>query len=59
MTIQEKTERLEVARRKVQDFVDQGGNLKSPEALPLGLELVRAFDDLAKEFGEGILRPIK
>lgn len=57
--IREKTAKLERVKAKVQDFVDRGGDLKSTEALPLGLEMVQAYDDLAKEFGEGILKPIK
>jgi hypothetical protein len=58
-TIQEKTARLETARKKVEAFVAAGGDLKSPEAVPLGLELLQAFDEVAKEFGPGILKPIK
>ena len=57
-TIEEKTARLESAKEKVKQFVDSGGDLKSPEALPLGVEFIEAYDDLAKEFGYEILKPI-
>jgi hypothetical protein len=43
----------------VEDFVERGGDLKSPEAVPLGMELLRAFDDLAIEFGHGVLKSTK
>ena len=50
-TILEKTARLESLKEKVQRFVDSGGDLKSPEAVPLGVEFVQAYSDLAREFG--------
>jgi hypothetical protein len=59
VTIQEKTARLEAARKKVEEFVAAGGDLKSKEAVPVGLELVNAFADLAKDFGHEILKPLK
>jgi hypothetical protein len=58
-TIGEKTARLESVKEKVKQFVDSGGDLKSPEAVPLGVEFIQAYDDLAKEFGCEILKPIK
>ncbi len=58
-TIQEKTARLEAARRKVEEFVAAGGDLKSPAAVPVGMKFVKAFADYAKEFGYEILKPIK
>jgi len=58
-TIQEKTARLEAARQKVEAFVAAGGDLKSREAAPVGLELVNACADLAKDFGHEILKPLK
>lgn len=58
-TIQEKTARLEAARKKVEAFIAAGGDLKSPAAVPVGMELLKAFADLAKEFGYEILKPIK
>jgi len=57
--IEEKTARLESVKEKVKQFVDSGGDLKSPEALPLGVEFIQAYDDLAIEFGYEILKPIK
>jgi hypothetical protein len=58
-TIEEKTARLESAKEKIKHFVDSGGDLKSPEAVPLGLEFIQAYDDLAKEFGYEVLKPIE
>ncbi|MGC0777465.1 MAG: hypothetical protein WCD68_09685 [Candidatus Acidiferrum sp.] len=57
--ILEKTARLETARKSVEAFVAAGGDLKSKEAVPVGLELVNALADLAKEFGYEILKPMK
>jgi hypothetical protein len=58
-TIQEKTARLEAARKKVEQFAAAGGDLQSPAAVPVGLELVHAYADVAREFGHEILKPIK
>jgi hypothetical protein len=58
-TIQEKTARLEAARKKVEAFVAAGGDLKSADAVPVALELVDACADLAKDFGYEILKPIR
>jgi hypothetical protein len=58
-TIQEKTARLEAARKSVEAFVAKGGDLASKEAVPVGMEFVQAFADVAKEFGYDILKPIK
>ena len=58
-TILAKTARLESVKEKVQRFVNSGGDLKSPEAVPLGVELIQAYEDLAKEFGHEILKPIE
>ena len=58
-TIEEKRARLAAAQQKVQEFIDAGGDLKSSAAVPVGLEFVKAFADLAKEFGYEILKPIK
>jgi hypothetical protein len=45
----EKAARLEAARLKAQQFLDNGGDLKSSEAVPVGVEFIEAFNDLAKE----------
>ena len=58
-TIEAKTARLEAVKEKVKQFVDNGGDLKSPEAAPLGVEFIQALDSLAKEFGYQILKPIE
>jgi hypothetical protein len=42
----------------VEEFVAAGGDLTSKEAVPVGIEFVQAFADLAKEFGYNILKPI-
>jgi hypothetical protein len=57
-TIQEKIVALEEARKNVEAFVDGGGDLKSKEAVPVGMTLLRAYDALAKEFGDGIIKPV-
>jgi hypothetical protein len=58
-TTEEKTARLATARKKLEAFVAAGGDLKSYEAVPAGMEFVNAFADLAKDFGYEILKPIK
>lgn len=50
-TILEKTARLKSLKEKVERFMDSGGDLKSPEAVPLGVGFIHAYLDLAKEFG--------
>jgi hypothetical protein len=50
IVIREKTARLEAAKLKVQQFLDNGGDLKSSEAVPVGVEFIQAFSELAKEF---------
>jgi hypothetical protein len=57
-TLKEKTARLKAANEKVQDFVSKGGDLKSPEAVPLGMELVLAANEVGKDLGYEILKPI-
>jgi hypothetical protein len=57
--INEKTERLRVAREKVEAFIAAGGDLKSPEAVPLGMELVLAANEVGIELGYNILKPVK
>ena len=51
--IRQKTARLEAARLKVQQFLDNGGDLKSSDAVPVGVELIQAFSELAKEAQSG------
>jgi hypothetical protein len=50
-TVQEKLAWLDAVRRKVQRFVDEGGDLKSEEAAQLGITLYLAVIDLKREFG--------
>jgi hypothetical protein len=47
-TILEKTARLKSLKEKVERFMDGGGDLKSPEAVPLGVEFIQAYLDLQK-----------
>lgn len=37
-----KTDRLERARIKAEEFIAAGGDLKSKKAVPLGMELIKA-----------------
>ena len=55
-SIQEKLARLDSISRSIASFVRQGGNLDSTDSFPLGLELIYAADDIAREFGYRILR---
>lgn len=58
-TVAEKSARLKIAREKVEEFVAGGGDLASKDGLPVGMEFVQAFADVAKDFGYDILKPIK
>jgi hypothetical protein len=58
-TIEEKTERLRVAQEKVEAFIAAGGDIKSPGAAPLGMELVLAANEVGIELGYNILKPVK
>ena len=54
-TIQAKTSRLKAVRKKVEAFVAAGGDLKSADAVPLGIEFMDACADLAEDFGYEIV----
>ena len=56
-TVQEKLDWLDAVRRKVQKFVDDGGDLKSEEADQLGMTLYLAVTDLKKELGMQTAKP--
>lgn len=56
--IQEKMHQLEAAKRKVDVFLEQNGDLKSQAAVLVGLEFVHAFDAVAREFGYEVVRPL-
>jgi len=58
-TIEEKLARLEASKQSVASFVLQGGDLKSADAVPLGVEFVNASSDVAKELGYDLLRPTR
>jgi hypothetical protein len=57
--LQTKVERIHTARMNVETFVDAGGDVKSKEAIPLGLELARSCHDLCKEFDQEVLEGMK
>jgi hypothetical protein len=57
--LQTKIERVHTARMNVEAFVDAGGDLKSKQAVPIGLELARSCSDLCKEFDQQVLDEIK
>ena len=54
--LQLKSDRVHEARMKAEHFINAGGDLKSNEALLIGMELSLAADDLAAEFGHLTLR---
>ena len=56
-TVQEKLDWLDAVRRKVQKFMDDGGDLKSEESDQLGMTLYLAVNDLKKELGLQTVRP--
>ena len=65
-TIQEKLAWLDAVRKRVQQYIEEGGDPRSEEAGPLAMALFQAINDLTNEFsGEpakpfaGLLRPIK
>jgi len=58
-TLKEKTARLAAAKKKVDEFVAAGGDLGSKEAVPVGMEFVQAFADVAKDLGYDVLKPIQ
>jgi len=57
-TIEEKTARLHAAGQKAEAFIAAGGDLKSKEAVPIGMELIHAANEVAKELGYEFLKPI-
>jgi hypothetical protein len=58
-TIEEKSARLMAAKQKVDEFLANGGDLGSKAAVPVGMEFVEAFAEVAKEFGYEVLKPTK
>jgi hypothetical protein len=58
-TLREKLARLGAANELVESLVVAGVDLKSVEAIPVGLELTHAFDALAQEFDHQILKSLK
>jgi hypothetical protein len=57
--IKQKTARLEAAGRRAEAFVAAGGDLKSPEEAPLGMELLEAANEVGNELGYEMLRKIE
>jgi hypothetical protein len=56
---QAKSDRAHAARIKAEEFVAAGGDLRSKEAAPLGLEMIQAWNDLCTEFGHPTLKDTK
>jgi hypothetical protein len=54
--VQEKLAWLDAIRQRVQQFVNEGGDLKSADAAPLAMALFHAINDLTNEFG---IQPVK
>jgi hypothetical protein len=54
-----KIERVHTARMNVEAFVDAGGDVRSRQAVPIGLELARSCSDLCKEFDQEVLEEMK
>jgi hypothetical protein len=49
-SVQEKLAWLEAITQRIEQFVDDGGDLRSVAAAPLGMALFHALQDLGKEF---------
>jgi len=58
-SVRQKLKRLEATIRKVDDFVAAGGDLKSPAATPVWMDLMGAFERVAEQFGYEIPKPVK
>jgi hypothetical protein len=54
-----KIERIHAARMKLEAFVEAGGDVKSHDADPIGLELTEGFHELLIEFGSSIQKYTK
>jgi hypothetical protein len=51
-----KVNRAHAARIKAEEYVRAGGDLKSEEAAPLGIEMLEAWNELATEFAHPVLK---
>ena len=58
-TVQEKLAWLEAITTRVQQFLEEGGDLRSIEAAPLGMALFHALNDLTREFGVEAPKPFR
>ena len=58
-SVRQKLKRLEASVQKADDFVAAGGDLKSPAAAPVWMNLMGAFERVAEAFGYEILKPVK
>jgi hypothetical protein len=56
--VHEKLAWLDAIRQRVQQFVNEGGDLKSADAAPLAMALFHAINDLTNEFGVQPAKPI-
>jgi hypothetical protein len=50
-TVQDKLAWLDAVRRQVEEFVEEGGDLRSEEAAQLGMTLYLAVNDLKQDLG--------
>jgi hypothetical protein len=51
-----KVNRAHAARIKAEEYVQAGGDLKSEEAAPLGIEMLEAWNELSTEFAHPVLK---
>jgi hypothetical protein len=59
VSIRQKLKRLVATTQKVEAFAAAGGDLKSPAAAHVWMELMSAFESIAREFGYEIAKPAK
>lgn len=58
-SIRQNLKRLQATIQKADDFAAQGGDLKSPAAAPVWMNLMGAFERVAAQFGYEIPRPVR
>jgi hypothetical protein len=54
--LQTKIDRAHAARIKAEQFIDAGGDLDSKDAVPIGMELSLAANELSSDFGQPFLK---
>jgi hypothetical protein len=58
-TPRKKLQLLEAAVKKAENFVAAGGDVKSPAAAPVWMNLLGAFETVARQFGYEIAKPVE